>query len=85
MTMRAIVFTAIMAASTAVPVRLPLKRVTTARRELRKNNTVAINNDGALGASPSSAIIKNFQDAQYYIDVQVSLPLTSSLRPTLVR
>jgi len=66
------------------PHRIPLKKVVTARHELKAHpiadpdamveawpSTTAARK---LSASPSPVIVKNFEDAQYYIEIQVGEP-----------
>ena len=66
------------------PHRIPLKKVVTARHELKAHpiadpdamveawpSTTAARK---LSASPSPVIVKNFEDAQYYIEIEIGDP-----------
>ena len=59
---------ALAASAAAEPHRIPLKKVATARHELKKNPVKVPYQavEGDLGSAP--VVVKNFEDAQYFIE-----------------
>jgi len=65
-----IALAALVATATATPHRIPLKKMTTSRSELKARPiTAPVDN---IGAKP--VIVKNFEDAQYFIEIEIGDP-----------
>jgi len=71
--LRSVLVLGAFAIAAGAPHRLPLKKMVTARQE-RKTHPVNVpaNEEPALGAFP--VVVKNFEDAQYYIEIEIGTP-----------
>lgn len=65
-----------LATAGAKPHRIPLKKVVTARHELKAHpiSAPADPSDTVEATSPAPVVVKNFEDAQYYIEISVGEP-----------
>lgn len=61
------------AAASAEPHKIPLKKATTARHQLKKHSLVLPQRTENVGDAPSIPV-KNFEDAQYYIEIEIGTP-----------